>query len=188
MAADYPFWSALLAEIGEEIGVRSADVYDLAALAQWSIQENGGATRVRSVTRREVDQNRDLPETLRIIAYFKTLGIKVGELAELFRLNDDPNEDEINVFKIPEGLALSIENDNICKYIFKNGTKKLWAVWGLLLTPGAGGEIAAPSRARLVAGSGRGRSAPLFARIARAAAPARRPHGRRVAVHHCTAR
>lgn len=68
MAAGYPSWSALLAEIGEEIGVRSSDVYDLAALAQWSIQENGGATRVRNVIKREIGQDRDVPETLGTIA------------------------------------------------------------------------------------------------------------------------
>lgn len=68
MAAGYPSWTGLLAEIGEELGIRSSDVHDLAALAQWSIQENGGATRVRNVIKREIGRELEIPEALRIIA------------------------------------------------------------------------------------------------------------------------
>ena len=42
MAAGYPSWSTLLQEIGDELGVSSKNIQDLAALAQWSIQESGG--------------------------------------------------------------------------------------------------------------------------------------------------
>jgi hypothetical protein len=35
MGAGYPSWKDLLRDIGEELGVSSADVSDLAALAQW---------------------------------------------------------------------------------------------------------------------------------------------------------
>jgi hypothetical protein len=68
VAAGYPSWTSLLTEIGEELGVRSSEVHDLAALAQWSIQENGGATRVRNVIKREIGLERDLPEALKIIS------------------------------------------------------------------------------------------------------------------------
>jgi SIR2-like domain/Sir2- and TIR-associating SLOG family len=68
MAAGYPSWSTLLREIGEELGVSSRDVYDLAALAQWSIQESGGATRVRNVIKEQIGNDHPIPETLEIIA------------------------------------------------------------------------------------------------------------------------
>lgn len=68
MAAGYPSWTALLAEIGEELGIKSSQVHDLAALAQWSIQENGGATRVREVIKREIGEDRALPDALSTIA------------------------------------------------------------------------------------------------------------------------
>ncbi len=52
-------------------------------------------------------------DPLRVIAYFKTLGIEVREPADLFRLNDDPDEEEVNAFKIPEGVAVSVESDDL---------------------------------------------------------------------------
>ncbi|MGE4480840.1 hypothetical protein [Acidocella sp.] len=52
-------------------------------------------------------------DPLKIIAYFATLGIAVREPADLFRLNDDPNEEEINAFWIPEGVAVSVESDDL---------------------------------------------------------------------------
>lgn len=70
MGAGYPSWAELLREIGEELGVGSSDVQDLAALAQWSIQESGGATRVRNVLKEQIGKNLDVPESLRIIARF----------------------------------------------------------------------------------------------------------------------
>ncbi|EKM99387.1 MULTISPECIES: hypothetical protein [unclassified Acidocella] len=52
-------------------------------------------------------------DPLSIVRYFATLGIAVREPADLFRLNDDPNEEEINAFKIPEGVAVSVESDDL---------------------------------------------------------------------------
>jgi hypothetical protein len=49
MGAGYPSRASLLTEVGEELGVQSGELHDLAALAQWSIQENGSATQVRNV-------------------------------------------------------------------------------------------------------------------------------------------
>lgn len=66
-AAGYPTWAELLKDIGEELGVRSSDIYDLAALAQWHISENGGAG-VRNVIKAEIGQDRDVPETLQVLA------------------------------------------------------------------------------------------------------------------------
>lgn len=68
MGAGYPSWTDLLGEIGEELGVASNDVHDLAALAQWSIQETGGATRVRNVIKEQIGRNHPVPETLQIVA------------------------------------------------------------------------------------------------------------------------
>ncbi len=52
-------------------------------------------------------------DPLSIVKYFGTLGIAVREPADLFRLNDDPDEEEINAFRIPEGVAVSIESDDL---------------------------------------------------------------------------
>lgn len=68
MGAGYPSWSELLHEIGEELGVGGRDNQDLAALAQWSVQESGGYTRVRNVIKREIGVDRPIPEALQILA------------------------------------------------------------------------------------------------------------------------
>lgn len=68
MAAGYPSWASLLGEIGEELGVGSGDLHDLAALAQWSIQESGGETRVRNVIKAEIGQDYPVPDVLETIA------------------------------------------------------------------------------------------------------------------------
>ena len=68
MAAGYPSWATLLREIGDELGIRSSDIHDLAALAQWHIGESGGATGVRSVIKKEIGKDRKLPETVEILA------------------------------------------------------------------------------------------------------------------------
>lgn len=68
MGAGYPSWAALLTEVGEELGVKSGELHDLAALAQWSIQENGSATQVRNVIKEQIGVEHAVPETLEIIA------------------------------------------------------------------------------------------------------------------------
>lgn len=69
MGAKYPSWTTLLREIGEELGVNSHDVHDLAALAQWSVHSSGGSyTRIRKVIRDYIGVDHPVPETLRVIA------------------------------------------------------------------------------------------------------------------------
>jgi hypothetical protein len=68
IGAGYPSWKHLLHDIGEELGVSSDDVSDLAALAQWHIRRSSGATRIRQVIRNEIGGERPVPETLDIIA------------------------------------------------------------------------------------------------------------------------
>tara|TARA_R110001606_G_scaffold398586_1_gene577997 strand:+ start:1182 stop:2624 length:1443 start_codon:yes stop_codon:yes gene_type:complete len=68
MAAGYPSWSKLLEEIGDELGVRSSDIQDLAALAQWSIQETGNSARIKNVIKEQIGKDRDVPEVLETIA------------------------------------------------------------------------------------------------------------------------
>jgi len=68
MGAGYPSWAALLTEVGDELGVKSGELHDLAALAQWSIQENGSATQVRNVIKEQIGVEHAVPETLEIIA------------------------------------------------------------------------------------------------------------------------
>lgn len=68
MAAGYPSWATLLHDIGNELGVRSSDVHDLAALAQWSIQGAGGATRVRNVIKDQIGRDHPVPDVLESVA------------------------------------------------------------------------------------------------------------------------
>lgn len=68
MGAGYPSWASLLTEVGEELGVKSGELHDLAALAQWSIQENGSATQVRNVIKEQIGAEHAVPITLEIIA------------------------------------------------------------------------------------------------------------------------
>jgi len=68
MGAGYPSWASLLTEVGEELGVKSAELHDLAALAQWSIQENGSATQVRNVIKEQIGVEQPVPPTLEIIS------------------------------------------------------------------------------------------------------------------------
>lgn len=68
MAAGYPSWSDLLRDIAVELEVDSKNVPDLAALAQWSIQENGGSTRVLSVIKKEIGPDKAVPDTVQVIA------------------------------------------------------------------------------------------------------------------------
>jgi Sir2- and TIR-associating SLOG family/SIR2-like domain len=68
MGAGYPSWKELLRDIGEELGVSSADVSDLAALAQWHIRRSSGATKIRQVIRKEIGIEHAIPDTLDIIA------------------------------------------------------------------------------------------------------------------------
>ena len=68
MGAGYPSWADLLQDIGEELEINSNLVSDLAALAQWSIQESGSATRVRNVIKREIGKDNDIPSALSVIA------------------------------------------------------------------------------------------------------------------------
>lgn len=68
MGAGYPSWRDLLREIGEELGVSSDDVSDLAALAQWSVRKTSGYTRIRQVIRNEIAKELPIPESVEIIA------------------------------------------------------------------------------------------------------------------------
>jgi hypothetical protein len=68
VGAGYPSWRELLREIGEELGVDSGDVHDLAALAQWSVRKSAGRTRVSSVIRASIAPDKPIPDTLKTIA------------------------------------------------------------------------------------------------------------------------
>jgi hypothetical protein len=72
MGAGYPSWASLLREIGEELGVKTSDVHDLAALAQWSIQESGGSTKVKTVIREQIAPDKPIPASLEVIARLPT--------------------------------------------------------------------------------------------------------------------
>ena len=65
--AGYPGWAKLLREIGDELGVRSTDVHDLAALAQWSIRKSN-KSRILQVIKDEIGVDKPIPEVLKIVA------------------------------------------------------------------------------------------------------------------------
>jgi hypothetical protein len=52
-------------------------------------------------------------DPLNVIKYLGDLGISVQTPADLFRLNDDPSEEELVCFKIPEGVAAMISSDDL---------------------------------------------------------------------------
>jgi hypothetical protein len=68
IGAGYPSWKDLLHEIGEELGVRTSDVLDLAALAQWSIRKSAGKTQILQLIRDKIGAEKPVPEPLEIIA------------------------------------------------------------------------------------------------------------------------
>ncbi|MCB5943942.1 hypothetical protein [Acidocella sp. KAb 2-4] len=51
-------------------------------------------------------------DPLHVIKYLATLGIEVKTPADLFRLNDDDDEEELVCFWIPEGVAATINSDD----------------------------------------------------------------------------
>ncbi len=61
---------------------------------------------------RFADAVRTGADPLSILKYFGTLGLEVKAPADLFVLNDDPNEEEVNAFWVPEGVAVSINSDD----------------------------------------------------------------------------
>ncbi|EKM99418.1 MULTISPECIES: hypothetical protein [unclassified Acidocella] len=78
------------------------------------LRRYSGIEKLPEVQRIKFDEAvRTGEDPLSIVKYFKTLGIEVREPADLFRLNDDPHEEEINAFKIPEGVAVSVESDDL---------------------------------------------------------------------------
>ncbi len=52
-------------------------------------------------------------DPLQILKYLATVGIEVKAPVDLFRLNDDPNEEELVCFWIPEGVAAAISSDDL---------------------------------------------------------------------------
>lgn len=72
VGAGYPSWKGLLKDIGDELGVSSDDVADLAALAQWAIRRRGNETQIRNVIKDQIGTEHPIPETLRTIARLPT--------------------------------------------------------------------------------------------------------------------
>lgn len=68
VGAGYPSWKELLEDIGEELGVKSNDVHDLAALAQWSIRKTASKTRVLTVIREKIGADKKVPFPLEVLA------------------------------------------------------------------------------------------------------------------------
>jgi len=52
-------------------------------------------------------------DPLHIIPYLASVGIQVQAPADLFRLNDHPDEEELTCFWVPEGVAASIASDDL---------------------------------------------------------------------------
>jgi len=52
-------------------------------------------------------------DPMKLIAYYRTLGIGVTRLDDLLLINDDKTEEELHAFQCAEGIALSIASDGI---------------------------------------------------------------------------
>lgn len=68
ISAGYPSWIGLLKEIGDELGVASKDVHDLAALAQWSLNAHKGDHRIKDVINRAISPVRKTPIEATVIS------------------------------------------------------------------------------------------------------------------------
>ena len=68
VGAGYPSWKELLHDIGNELGVNFGDVFDLAALAQWSIRKSSGKTRILKVIRDQIGDLKPVPVPLEVVA------------------------------------------------------------------------------------------------------------------------
>ncbi len=108
MAAGYPSWSELLSDIAVELEVDSKNVNDLAALAQWSILENGGATRVRNVIKSEIGPDKAIPETLEIVSRLPVRHIWTTNYDRLIERAFSSISRPINSISGPKDLALRV--------------------------------------------------------------------------------
>lgn len=108
MGAGYPSWSALLNDIAEELEIDSKNVHDLAALAQWSIQENGGATRVRNVIKSEIGPDKPIPETVEIISRLPVRHIWTTNYDRLIERAFESISRPLNPISSPKDLALRV--------------------------------------------------------------------------------
>ena len=106
VGAGYPSWVELLHEIGEELGVNSGDVHDLAALAQWSVQSSGSKTRIRKVIRDNIKPDHDIPESLRIIARLPVRHIWTTNYDRLIERSFDEIRRPIDVISAPGDLSI----------------------------------------------------------------------------------
>lgn len=106
MAAGYPSWSGLLSDIADELEINSRNVHDLAALAQWSIQESGGATRVRNVIRKEIGPDKPIPESLDILARLPVRHIWTTNYDRLVERAFAAISRPLNPISAPKDLAL----------------------------------------------------------------------------------
>lgn len=106
MAAGYPSWSGLLSDIADELEINSRNVHDLAALAQWSIQESGGATRVRNVIKKEIGPDKPVPETLDILARLPVRHIWTTNYDRLVERAFAAISRPLNPISAPKDLAL----------------------------------------------------------------------------------
>jgi hypothetical protein len=52
-------------------------------------------------------------DPLRVLLYLRSLGIEVREPADLFLRNDALDEEELNAFWVPEGVAVCIQSDDL---------------------------------------------------------------------------
>lgn len=108
MAAGYPSWSELLSDIAIELEVDSKNVHDLAALAQWSILESGGATRVRNVIKSEIGPEKPIPETVEIISRLPVRHIWTTNYDRLIERAFASISRPLNPISSPKDLALRV--------------------------------------------------------------------------------
>jgi hypothetical protein len=50
-------------------------------------------------------------DPLKIVDYFRSLGLPVRSLDDLLLINGDPHEEELHAFRVAEGVAVSVASD-----------------------------------------------------------------------------
>ena len=56
---------------------------------------------------------RDGDDPLHILPYLAGLGLTIGSLDDLLRINDDATEEEIHAFRVEEGVAVTVASDGL---------------------------------------------------------------------------
>ena len=89
----------------------------LAALLRRYCDANDEPRDVPRINLAEAVRRGDDP--LHILPYLAGLGLAVGSLDDLLRINDDATEEEVHAFRVAEGVAVTVASDGLWMLFFE---------------------------------------------------------------------